>query len=315
MRVAVTGASGFVGGAVLQGLQQRGHEVVGLSRRGPDVRWDIGRGPLSRPPSVDAVVHCAAFVRDGRMQPAHVAVNIEGTRNVLTSFPRACIVHMSSASVYDPWAPKDRVREDAASPHLWLNGYGQTKWAAEELVLQLRPDAVILRPHAIYGPGDTTLLPRILRARLAGRQLAVGDGRNRITLTSITNLVDAVATVLRRPGASGPFNIGDPDTPTVAEVLEHLLRNLRLPVTIAWIPRSVAWRAAIVSERLARRSEPLLSRYIVNQMSLTFTMNLDRACRELAWEPKLTYKFGFTSLADAATLEDHFFAKQTHFSS
>ncbi len=297
MRVVVTGASGFIGGAVLLGLRERGHEVIGLSRRGPDLSWDITRGPLSSPPTVDAVVHCAALVRDGRMQPAYQAVNVEGTRHVLTSFPRARIVHVSSASVYNPWVPKDQVSENVPPPRRWLNGYGETKWAAEELVARLRPDGAILRPHAVYGPGDTTLLPRILRARVAGRQLAIGDGRNRITLTAIANLVDAVAATLGRPGASGPFNVGDPDTPTVAEVFELLLRSLGLPASITWIPRPVAWRAAMVSERLAGPREPALSRYAVNQMSLTCTLSLDHARRELRWEPKHSYRSAFAALA------------------
>jgi nucleoside-diphosphate-sugar epimerase len=299
MKVAVIGASGFVGGAILRGLRERGHEVIGLSRRGPDVCWDITRGALSDAPAVDAVVHCAALVRDGRIQPADIAVNVEGTRNVISSFPHARIVHMSSASVYDPWVPKDRVREDAPPPRRWLNGYGETKRAAEDLVFRLRPDAAILRPHAVYGPGDTTLLPRILRARLAGRQLGVGDGHNRITLTSITNVVDAVAAALHQTEAAGPFNIGDPDTPMVGEVFEHLLRSLDLPVSIAWIPRAIAWRAAGASERLAGPREPLLSRYAVNQLSLDFTLNLDRARDELNWEPKETYQSAFAALAEA----------------
>lgn len=300
MKVAVTGASGFVGGAILRGLQARGHEVIGISRHGPDVFWDIAGGALFGAPAADAVVHCAALVRDGRLQAAHTAVNIEGTRNVLSSFPNARIVHMSSGSVYDPWVPKDFVREDAPTPQRWLNGYGETKRAAEELVSLLRPDAAVLRPHAVYGPGDTTLLPRLLRARLFGRQLAVGDGHNRVTVTAIANLVDAVGAALRRPEASGPFNLGDADTPTVGEVLQHLLHNLGLPAAITWIPRAVAWRAAIISERLAGLREPLLSRYAVNQMSLNFTLSLDRARHELDWEPKQTHRSSFAALADAA---------------
>ena len=297
MRVAVTGASGFIGGAVLRGLRERGHEVIGLSRRGPDRSWDITSGPLSYPPAVDAVVHCAALVRDGRVQPAYQAVNVEGTRHVLTTFPRARIVHLSSASVYDPWVPKDQVSENAPPSRRWLNGYGETKWAAEALVARLRPDGAILRPHAVYGPGDTTLLPRLLRARVAGRQLAIGDGSNRITLTAIANLVDAVAATLNRPGAAGPFNVGDPDTPAVADVFEHLLRSLGQPASITWIPRSVAWCAALVSERLAGPREPRLSRYAVNQLSLTCTLRLDRARRELGWEPKHSYRSAFAALA------------------
>jgi len=303
LKVAVTGASGFVGGSVLRGLRKRGHEAIGFSRNGPDVSWDITGEPLSDAPAVDAVVHCAALVRDGRLQPAHSAVNIEGTRNVLATFPHARIVHMSSASVYDQWVPKNLVGEDAPAPYRWLNGYGETKRAAEDLVFQLRPDAVVLRPHAIYGPGDTTLLPRILRARVAGRQLAVGDGSNRVTLTSSANLVDAVVATLRCSQAFGAFNIGDPDTPTVAEVLEHLLACLGLPAGITWIPRKLAWRIATVSDRLAGNREPLLSRYAVNQMSLNFTLNLNRARRALKWEPQDTYREALTCHSDNLVLQ------------
>ncbi|HCG02930.1 MAG TPA: NAD-dependent epimerase [Chloroflexi bacterium] len=299
MKVAVTGASGFVGGAIQLGLRQAGHEVIGISRRGPDISWDIRCGPLSAAPTVDAVVHCAALVRDGPIGPEHIAVNVDGTRNVLSSFPGARFVHISSASVYDPWVAKTCVREDVTPPERWLNGYGQTKWMSEVLVRRLRPDAAILRPHAVYGSGDATLLPRLLRARLLGRQLAIGDGRNRITLTSISNLVDAVSATLCHE-LVGPFNIGDADTPTVAEVFEHLLHSLGMPAGIVWIPRSQAWAAALVCERLSGPREPWLSRYVVNQMSLDFTLSLERARQELHWEPKETYKTGFAALTVGA---------------
>jgi nucleoside-diphosphate-sugar epimerase len=112
----------------------------------------------------------------------------------------------------------------------------------------------------------------------------------------VSNLVDVTVAALRNPEASGTFNVGDPDTPTVAEVVEHLLFCLDLPATITWIPRSVAWRAAIIAERLAGAREPLLSRYAVNQMSLDFTLCLDRVRRDLDWEPSESYRTAFTRL-------------------
>jgi 2-alkyl-3-oxoalkanoate reductase len=305
VKVAVTGASGFIGGAVMRGLRERGHEVIGLSRRGPDLRWDIAQGPLRDPPAADAMIHCAALVRDGRYGPAFTAVNVEGTRNVLTSFPGARFVHISSASIYDPWHPKREVREDAPPPRVWLNGYGATKYAAEVLVAGTRPDAVILRPHAVYGRGDITLLPRLLRARLGGRQLSVGDGKNRITLTNVNTLVAAVAAALDRPAVSGPINVGDPDPPTVAEVLSDLLRTLELPSAILWIPRPVAWRIARACEWAAGTKEPLLSRYVVNQVSLEFTLDLERARRDLGLHSTETYQRFFATALAEQTLFAH----------
>jgi hypothetical protein len=73
-----------------------------------------------------------------------------------------------------------------------------------------------------------------------------------------------------------------------------------MPAGIVWIPRSQAWAAALVCERLSGPREPWLSRYVVNQMSLDFTLSLERARQELHWEPKETYKTGFAALTVGA---------------
>ena len=86
-------------------------------------------------------------------------MNRDGTRAVVRSFPDARIVHISTSSVYDAFEPSVEITEDAAPVRRHLSAYSQTKTLAEfELA---GSDAVILRPHAVYGPGDTTLLPRI----------------------------------------------------------------------------------------------------------------------------------------------------------
>src|SRR5688572_11441143 len=181
MRVAVTGASGFVGGTVSRHLLAHGCEVVAFGRRPGDdptgvpdaeVRyWDIVTGPLADPPAVDAVVHSAAFVGDvGAREPVR-RTNVEGTVHVARTFPRARLVHISTCSVYHPERPQVMATEDEAPPPetvRWPSPYGETKALAERELLHRRPDAVVLRPHAVYGPGDTTLMPRLREAGAHG---------------------------------------------------------------------------------------------------------------------------------------------------
>jgi len=287
MRVAVTGASGFVGGAVASALASRGHEVTGFGRRvagwadGPYEQWDLASGPRSG--SFDAVVHSAALADDWASLGDAMLANRLGTRTVVASFAGARIVHISTSSVYDAFAPSVRVREDAPLPTRFLSAYSESKAAAE---IELPADAVILRPHAVYGPGDTTLLPRLL-AGIRGSRLVLPNGaRVRHTLTHIDNLVHAVE--LSLGGPAGTYNIGDDTEVLLSAVLaEFLARRGRADVAIASIPYGAAFAAAAALERVARLrgSRPRLTRYAVSQLGLERTLDLTAARDRLGYVP------------------------------
>lgn len=294
MRIAVTGASGFVGGAVATALAARGHEVTGFGRRahgwqGPYEQWDLARGP--RGGAFDAVVHSAALADDWASTGDAMLANRLGTRTVVASFPDARLVHISTSSVYDAFGPNVRVREDAPSPTRFLSAYSESKAAAE---LELPADAIILRPHAVYGPGDTTLLPRIL-AGIRGSRLVLPEGaRVRHTLTHIDNLVQAVE--LSLTGPAGVYNVGDATDVELAAVLREFLRRRgRQDVTLASIPYSTAFAVAGALERAARlsRRRPRLTRYAVSQLGLERTLDLTKAREHLGYRP------GPTTLAGA----------------
>ncbi|MBX3098480.1 MAG: NAD(P)-dependent oxidoreductase [Salinibacterium sp.] len=285
MKVAVTGAAGFVGRAVVSHLRESGHHVLPLTR----ADWDITSGPHSI--VADAVVHCAARADDWVPLGSAMLANRIGTRNVVMSAAGARIVHLSSSSVYDAFTPSVRVSESVPLPSRFLAAYPESKAAAEA---ELPTDAVVLRPHAVYGPGDTTLLPRIL-AGIRGSRLVLPEGaRVRHTLTHIDNLTRAVSLALSGP--AGVYNIGDDTDVLLSAVLrEFLARRGRTDVTIAAIPYRAAFNAAAVLERIAHAtgSRPRLTRYAVSQLGLERTLDLSRA-REL-----LGYVPGPTSLVGA----------------
>lgn len=186
IRLAVTGATGFVGSAVVRAAIGRGWQVTAFGRRPGSRYWDLTAGPLADPPQVDAVVHCAAVTDWGPAAPIRAAT-VDGTRAVAATFPLARLVQLSSASVYDPFTPSIDITEDAGPVNRYLTAYPAAKADAER-ALSTRPNTVILRPHAVYGPGDPTLLPRLLSAVRGRTLLMVGDGTARASLTGIDNL-------------------------------------------------------------------------------------------------------------------------------
>jgi len=282
MRVAVTGAFGFVGGAVCRAAADAGWTVYAFGRR----TWDITVGPLPDPPDVDAVVHCAGSVTDWAPRAQQWAANVDGTRNVLSSFPSARFVHVSTASVYDPHRPTVLATEDQAPIGHYRDGYGASKAAAERLVLA-RENAVILRPHAVYGPGDRTLLPRVLGAVRGRSLIAVGDGTQRISLTSVANLADAC--LLAAAGdVPGVFNVADADPVPLAGALRDVLIMRGVPARVRFIPLAVALPLAWLAEMTHHRTPPHLTRYAVRHLAHERTLDITAARTMLGYDPRPT---------------------------
>ena len=303
--VAVTGATGFIGGHVVRRLAARGDRVIAFGRRSPPEfaglsavtyqRWTLPDA-LTDPPDVDAVVHCAGTVTDWGPQSIFGQVNVEGTKRVLRTFAGTRrFVHLSTASVYDLRKPKRHVKEDAPYADRYLNEYARSKVLAEVAVREARPDAVILRPHAVYGPGDDKLVPRLLEARWLGAQLALGDGRNHISVTHVDNLFHAIECAIDG-NASGVFNVADGVEPTVSDLLRALLAAADLPARIVYLPARVAWPVSAALESITRvlglSHPPRLTRYVVAQFTQEYTLDLSAAVERLGYRPVRTYLDG-----------------------
>jgi nucleoside-diphosphate-sugar epimerase len=298
MRVAVTGASGFVGGVVSAHLRAGGWDVVGYDRRaagpGSGVEfWDLTAGPLTDPPAVDAVVHAAALVGDvGAREPA-LRVNVEGTANVARTFPRARFVHVSTCSVYHPDRPQHLATEaEAPAPETvrWPSAYGETKSLAEHELRRRRPDAVVLRPHAVYGPGDTTLMPRLRALGARGTIPLPGDGRQRHSVTLARNLAAACRLACLPDAPPGVYNVSDPEPVLLSEALARLAAQPdgtlpRVRPTPARVLSAVAV-AAEVSRRTTRHPRrPPITRYAVGHLSLERTFDISAARDRLGYDP------------------------------
>jgi 2-alkyl-3-oxoalkanoate reductase len=298
VRVAVTGASGFVGGAVCRAAVAASHDVLALGRRPHVDPAHVAGAPyrshdlLDGPPDLGApgaVVHAAGPASDALSAQEQWDAHVGGTRALLAGLPRgARLVHLSSASVYDPRRPTVRAREDAAPVPRYPDAYGAAKAAAERLVRATHPDAVILRPHAVYGPGETTLLPRLLAAVRAGRLVVPGRGPRPVSLTRIDTLAGAVLAVLESP--PGTYNVADAEPVELLATLEAVLaargvraRPLGLPVPLAHAFAAAAgWGARV------RGTTPVLSRYVVRHLAAERTLDVTALRARSGYEPPPT---------------------------
>lgn len=286
--IAVTGASGFCGGHVARAAAAAGARVVSVGRRpgpvGAHRFWDaaLGDPDLS---GADLVVHCAAAVGDPAPGPAAEArmhaVNVAGTERLLRAARGRPVVWVSSASVYDPYLDRSRVTEDHPRGRQ-LNAYGRTKAAGEELALA--GGAVVLRPRAVYGPGDTQLLPRLLSRVRAGILLLPGPDVP-LSLTAVENLAGACLAAAGWP--PGAYNIADALPYSRDAAVRAVLRAHGRRARVGHLPPAVARAAARAAEALAGAAEPALSRYAVDQLAHPVVLDTAKA-RARGWSPART---------------------------
>lgn len=310
--VAITGATGFIGGQLVDYCCARGYRVLAFGRRAqPAMRsdvhytsWDITTPHPRIAEHVDTVIHCAGSVGDWGTYAGMYAANVVGTENVLAAFRDADqFIHISTASVYDPYAPKEYVTEDAPYARRYQNAYGVTKVLAERGVLNSpNRNRIIVRPHAVYGPGDTTLLPRLLRARKLGRYLVLGDGTNVISVTHVTNLCDAIDLMMGAACDGEIFNITDRRVDSINNILSTFVQALGLDAQLLHVPKALAVWGGIALEKMyaavGASSPPLITSYAVGQLTSHYTLDISKAITLLGYAPQRDYVQGFRELGE-----------------
>lgn len=316
VKILVSGATGFLGGAVSRRLRAGGHDVIATGRdsaRGrvltaEGIRFEaadlcdkVRVSGLCR--DLDAVVHCAALSSPWGPRHAFVRANVEATR-VLSDACRIGgvqrFVHISTPSIYMGVGNRELVREDEVLPHP-INHYAATKLEAEAIVLTAHATglpSVILRPRAIFGPGDTTIFPRLIRALEGGLVPILGDGRNQVDLTYIDNVVSAVELALAAPASAmgQPYNITNGEPVYLWDVIARLCDELELKPPRGRLSRSLglALGSALEAFHHAFRPEvePRLTRYTVEVLSCTMTLDISRARAQLGYEPRVSMEQG-----------------------
>jgi nucleoside-diphosphate-sugar epimerase len=280
-----------------RGPEDRGHEDRGPDDRGPDDRGPDDRWPDDRGP--DVIVHAAARSSPWGTRAEFERENVEATRAVLDyarRLPRRPrVVFVSTASVLYRAHDQFEVPDDAPTGRPFVNWYASTKHAAEELVRSAGGDWVVLRPRAVFGPGDTTLFPRIVEAARGGRlpRLRARGGRPVVSdLVPVETLVEYLLRACREPAVLGrTLTVTGGEAVELEPAVRGILSAAGVPYPAREVPRALALAAATVVETAwrvtRRRMEPPITRYsvIVYAYSKTFD---GRACHELLGPPPVT---------------------------
>jgi nucleoside-diphosphate-sugar epimerase len=288
VRVAVTGASGFIGGAIHRRLAADGDEPIGIDLAGADRQADVSdiTATVAALGGADAVVHAAALVSERGRMADFVRVNTRGTRNVLDAAgPRRTVVLASVAGWGYEFAHD--LAEDAL-PRPCGIPYIDTKGASE--VLALRRGATVIRPGDVYGPGSQPWVVRPLEMMRRGLFVLPAPGDGLITPIYVDDLVDAIVRALREPRAAGrAYTVWDGQAVTAREFFGHHARSLgRGEVRVLPAPLLRLAARAIGAGPAA-----------VTFMSRRAVFPNTRAREELGWEPRFSLERGM-----AATLGD-----------
>ncbi len=320
LRIAITGATGFLGGAAARRFLRQGHQVLAHGRDpralerlakcgAATVGADLGAASAEdfidgcRRFGPEAVVHAAAKSAPFGRRKDFESSNVRGTENVLKAVREAGarrLVHISTPSLYCEGEPLEFVREDHPLPSPSINHYAATKRIGEELVRRAgdQVGAIILRPRALFGPGDTALFPRLLRALEDRRLPVIGNGKNHIDLTYIDNATQAIELALfAGEGATGrTFNITGGEPVQLWPLIARLCAELGLQAPTRTVKRGAARAAALMAESLhrtfRRAGEPRLTRYSVDSLSLDATLDISAARSVLGYDPEVTMEEG-----------------------
>ena len=191
------------------------------------------------------------------------------------------------------------MREDAPLPRP-VNAYAHTKRQAEILVLAAPElDPIVLRPRGLYGPGDTTLLPRLLAAAEKRALPLMNNARAATDLTYVDDVADAASAALDAPGAALTqriFNISGGVALNVRDVAERAAaganQTLRWRARPAWAVLAYARTLEALSASLPNRPEPVITAYGAALFAYTQTLDISAAKSQLAWSPRVTFEEG-----------------------
>lgn len=319
MKSLVTGACGFVGRHLVEALIARGDEVTGLDM-GDDpkiaglryVRGDIRDAEAIRKlcEGHDVVFHNASVVHTRRTSADVVwAVNFDGTKNVLAACRDAGVprlVYVSSASVV--YEGRDIENGDESMPYAGLSQapYADSKIAAEREVLAWNRDGLAtcaIRPHVVFGPGDTRFLPAVLdRARAGKLKLGVGRERKLSDFTYVDNLIDALILADEKLAegkcAGEAYFVTNGEPRPFFEFVGQVLAGLDLPPIRGAVPFWLAYGVAAVAERIdAIRGREIgkengMSRFAIRYMCTHHYFSIDKARRDLGFTPKVSLDEG-----------------------
>lgn len=304
--ILVTGASGFVGSAVIRRLKRECRDVLAAGRKEVGLPAETIKlssfselGPLQeRLGSIKTIVHCAArahIMQDEVADPLaeYRKVNVEGTLNLARHAAEAGVkrfVFISSIKVNGEQTPLDRpfTEDDTPAPE---DPYGVSKFEAERELQQLAADSalelVIIRPPLVYGSGVKGNFASMVQLIKKGLPMPLGAVHNKRSLVGLDNLVDLIVKCIDHPAAANEvFLAGDGNDLSTTDLLRGVARAMGKPARLIPVPAALLMFAASVLGKKAMAQRLLGS----------LQVDISKAQQVLGWQPPVTVEEGLSEV-------------------
>ena len=309
MKILVTGATGFLGSRTIEKLAAypEVEKIIAAGRmikavheiRHSKIEYRLGdltnlEYVKSIVRDVDEVVNCASLSSPFGNYAQFKKANVDTQRQLIDcceQFGIQRFVYISSPSVYNNYTDRFDIKESDDLPNPLINNYAVTKIEAEKLLQDSVLSYVIIRPRALIGRGDTVIMPRVIRAHKEGRLRLMGDGKNRIDLTSVSNVVDVIWLGLTTDEANCGeiYNITNGESVLIWEKVRYVLKALGFELSNKSLSYTAAMRIASILEFISKftKKEPALMRYSVSTLTNSITLDITKAKTRLGYEPKM----------------------------
>ncbi|MEQ1754752.1 MAG: NAD-dependent epimerase/dehydratase family protein [Micropepsaceae bacterium] len=319
MKIFITGASGFVGGAFVKALAHE-HQITAMSRSeksdvairalgATPVRASLGEVKTEQLKGFDAVVHCAAYVEEWGPWADYWRINVDGTKELLVAAKGADVrrfVHIGTEAAL--FYGQDMRNVDEHYP-LALSSpfpYARTKAHAEKAVREANDEGagfttIVVRPRFVWGEGDQTILPVVKEMVARGQFAWIDGGRSRTSTTNIANLVHAMSLALTRGKGGEAYFVLDGEPVVFRDFMSTMMRvaGIEPPdrAVPGWLVRTIAYVGETAYRALSISSKPPLTRFTANIMSRDCVLTDAKARREMGYAPKVSIDEGMKLLA------------------
>ena len=324
-KIQITGATGFLGSRLVEIMSTiKGLEILATGRtlktqnisKKSNLKYILGnledtKFVDSLVKGVDTIIHTAALSSQMGNPKDFQRANVEATKHLLKAAKANKIkkfIFISSPSVYFRFKHQLELKESDTLPKP-VNSYAYSKREAEKLVQSSKIPYIILRPRALIGRGDKVIMPRILRAHREGRLMRMGDETNRVDITPVSNVVDAIILALDadKKAVNQIYNISNGKPELLWPVLDKLLSQLQLPRPTKQISLKLVLVVAKLMELHAKwingYREPALTVYGVGTLTMSFGMDISKAKKLLGYHPNQSVQEALNEFVEWYTSE------------
>jgi nucleoside-diphosphate-sugar epimerase len=319
-KILVTGGGGFLGGAIVRQLVEKGKTVRNFSRQFYPELEALGveqiQGDIADAAAVakacigiETVFHTAAKPGVWGDYSDYYRANVTGTENIIAACFRhevSRLIHTSSPSVIFNGKDMEGVNESVPYPKIYHAHYPKTKAISEQRVLKAANqglNTIILRPHLIWGPGDNHLVPRILAK--ADRLRKIGEGNNRVDTIYIDNAAEAHISSNEKlkihPQLSGKIYFISQDEPIFLwDMVNAILKAGGKPPITRSVSLKTARLLGMIFEWIYTlfhlSGEPPMTRFVAEELATAHWFDISAAKKDLDYVPKVSTAEGLRRL-------------------